>query len=178
LTWATASETNNAGFRVQHRQLEAQPRTSTSQASWTTLGFANGAGTTTEGQSYQYRTKELSFGEHEFRLQQVDRDGTTALSDVTSLRITLDEAYALSGVYPNPLRTSGTFDLTVRETQTVTVTVFDVLGRQVKTLYDEEMAANQTETLRFDASSLASGTYFVRVRGERFADARRFTVVQ
>jgi hypothetical protein len=180
LAWQTASETNNAGFRVQHRPIEPQSddASSLARSSWTTLGFTEGAGTTTEAQSYSFRTEKLPFGDHEFRLQQVDRDGSTALSGVVTLEINLDEPFALSGVYPNPLRTAGALDLTVRRTQSVTVVVFDVLGRRVETLHDGEMPNNQTRTLRFNTDRLASGTYFVRVRGERFVTTRRFTVVQ
>jgi hypothetical protein len=179
LTWTTASETNNAGFRVQHRRASTPSDASSSDpAGWTTLGFTEGAGTTSKAQSYRYRTDELPLGTHEFRLQQVDRGGTTSQSRVVSVEFTLDKAFALSGIYPNPLRATGALDLTVRRSQRVAVTVFDALGRRVKRLLNEKVAANQTRTLRFEARRLASGTYFVRVRGEQFVETRRFTVVQ
>ena len=73
LRWSTASERNNAGFRVQHQGPTA--------ASWSKLGFVEGNGTTTTAQSYRFDAENLSVGTHRFRLQQVDLDGSTTLHD-------------------------------------------------------------------------------------------------
>ncbi|MEL6772619.1 MAG: VCBS repeat-containing protein, partial [Bacteroidota bacterium] len=67
LTWATASETNNAGFHVEHRAPSADV--------FATLGFVDGAGTTTATQRYAFETGTLAPGAHRFRLRQVDFDG-------------------------------------------------------------------------------------------------------
>lgn len=170
LTWETASETNNAGFEVQEREKG-------NVEEWETLGFVEGAGTTTEPQSYRYRAEELDVGPHRFRLQQVDADGASAYSDEVEVTIPLGTAYRVGDVYPNPTRGRATLELTVREAQHVTVTAYDVLGRRVATLYDGALPAHRTERLVLRGEALPSGLYLVHVAGERFTATRRLTAV-
>ena len=170
LSWSTASETNNTGFNVQHKPVDA--------TSWSTLAFVEGHGTTDEPQTYQFETEDLPFGEHSFRLQQVDTDGSTAFSSVVRVEVALDQAYQLSEVYPNPARSSAVVDLVVKESQTVTVEVYDLLGRRVETVFDNQLSSNQSRSVRVNAERLSSGAYFIRVQGESFAATRRLMVLK
>jgi hypothetical protein len=169
LTWETTSEQNNAGFDIQVQRPDG--------TSWTTLSFVEGAGTTTEPQSYRFETEKLDYGTHKFRLRQVDQDGSASLSSVQEVDITLDEAFDISGVYPNPVRTSGTIDIAVRSSQQVAVYVFDILGRRVETAFDRTLSANRTHTVRLQTARLSSGAYFLQIRGEEFTETRRLTVL-
>ena len=170
LSWRTASETNNSGFQVQHKVGD--------RGSWSTLSFVEGAGTSSSPRDYEYTVDDLDYGDHQFRLAQVDRDGSETTTDVVEVALTLDKAYALSKVYPNPISQSGSMDLTVKESQKVTVRLFDVLGRQLKVLLDQQLTADQTRTIQMQAESLPSGQYFLRVSGETFRSTRRVTIVQ
>lgn len=71
-------------------------------------------------------------------------------------------------------------EVAVKERQSVTVAVYDVLGRRVTTLHDGPLPAQNARQFTLNASEagLSSGTYFVRVRGDAFADTRRLTVVR
>jgi hypothetical protein len=179
LTWTTASETNNAGFTVEHRRLRVRPDGDTVRTdSWTRLGFVEGAGTTDASQTYRYETGELDYGPHAFRLRQVDTDGSMSLSDEVKTDIRLDRAYAVAPPRPHPVRRQTTIDVTVKEAQPVTVEVYDVLGRRVAVPFEEEIEGQQTRRIRVDASGFSSGVYFVRVRGESFATTERLTVVK
>ena len=173
LTWQTASETNNAGFEVQRTTEE-----SSGEAEWTVLGFVEGAGTTTSPQSYRFRTEPLPPGTHRFRLRQVDVDGASEVSNVVEVTVTLDGAYELSPVYPNPVQGTSRLTLTVREPQTVRVALYDMLGREVATLFRGALAANRQQTIQIDGRQQASGSYIVRVKGETFTSTRRLTVVR
>lgn len=169
LRWATASETQNAGFRVQHRRPD-QP--------FTELAFVEGAGTTQRPQSYRYTAEGLAPGQHVFRLEQVDRNGTTEHSSEVEVELAIASTYTLSATYPNPFRTQARLQLTVREAQDVTITVHDALGRRVQTLYDGRIGANAPQDLTVQGSRLASGAYFVRLEGEHFMATRRLTLVR
>jgi hypothetical protein len=68
--------------------------------------------------------------------------------------------------------------VTARESGPVTVSLYDVLGRRVKTLHQGRVAANQPETFTVNAASLAAGTYFLRVQGESFTETKRVTVAR
>ena len=168
LSWTTASETNNAGFRVQQK----------TERGFEAVAFVEGQGTTSGETTYRHRVADLSFGEHVFRLAQVDTDGTTSFSGEVPVDIQMEEAYDVSQVAPMPISGQGRIDVAVNESQTVTVEVFDMLGRQMMTLHDGEMRGQQTRTLSIPADQLSSGHYFVRVRGEGFQVTRRMVIVQ
>lgn len=164
LTWRTASETNNAGFAVEHKSEDG---------SFTEMAFKEGAGTTEDPTRYRYRTPTLEVGTHTFRLRQVDLDGSATYTDPVTVDVSLSGAYSVSPVSPNPLRGPGTVSVTVRQSQPVTAAVYNVLGQQVATLHDGPLPAQTPTTLRL-GSALSSGVYFLRVEGESFATTRKF----
>jgi hypothetical protein len=90
----------------------------------------------TEPQAYRHAVEGVGYGQHAFRLRQVDLDGTATLSREVTVTVELAEAVRLA-TYPNPVVAGGpsTIAVTAREAQAVTVTVYDLLGRQVATLF-------------------------------------------
>lgn len=169
LTWQTATETNNAGFRVEKRQA---------QGAFERVAFVPGAGTTTETQTYQHRLADLAPGTYAFRLQQVDTDGTVHPSPVVEATLALEDAYQLSTVYPNPVQTTAALELLVREPQTVRAVVYDAIGRQVQVLHDGPVAPHEPVPLTLGADKLPSGLYLIHIHGEAFSATRRATVVR
>ncbi|HHP7236993.1 right-handed parallel beta-helix repeat-containing protein [Longibacter sp.] len=168
LTWTTTSETNNTGFHIQQKTDTGYDR----------IGFVDGAGTTNASTSYRFRVEDLDVGDHTFRLEQVDVDGSTTYSTDRLVTVGLERAYRVSDVAPNPLSERGTIEITVRSPQRVTVDLFDALGRRIRTLSDGEVRANDPKRLVVRPDGLASGHYFVRVRGEAFQATRRVVVVR
>jgi hypothetical protein len=171
LTWQTASETNNAGFRVQHQ----------TEGDWATLGFIESkatGGTTTKAQSYRYTVgRELEPGTHRFRLEQVDLDGSTSPGTVVAVDIGMDQALSLSAPAPNPAAESTTLSFGVKESTEATVTIYNVLGQRVKTLYQGTPQAGETKGVRVNVGSLPSGVYFVRLRASGQTRTERLTVL-
>jgi hypothetical protein len=90
----------------------------------------------------------------------------------------LDGAYAVGGPYPNPSSQTATLPVTVRKTQEVTVSLYDLMGRRIRTAYRREIQGQKTKPIPLSVDGLASGVYFVRVRGDEFATTRRLTVVR
>ena len=72
------------------------------------------------------------------------------------------ETYLLEQNYPNPFNVSTTIRYSVPEHSYVTLKVFDLLGREVATLVNEEKQTG-FYAVKFDGSSLASGVYFYRI---------------
>lgn len=169
--WETASETNNAGFRIEYQQE--------TESSWTDAGvFVEGAGTTSQSTSYQETISGLSPNTYTFRLRQIDVDGTETPTAGKIITVRMDDVYSLTKMSPNPLTHTGTLKLSVRDTQPVTVSLYNVLGQKVKTLLSGPISGQSTETIRVDGSRLSSGIYFVRVVGERFQGTQKITVVR
>ena len=143
LTWATASEENNAGFEVQHLP---EP---TGDTIWQTHAFVDGAGTTRIPQRYTYRIADLTPGQHRFRLKQIDFDGAFEYSPEVSAWIQGPHAYALFPAYPNPAHPQHLtqFQLIVSERQQVKVTLYNTLGQQLHTVFYGRIEANRLTPL-------------------------------
>ena len=77
LNWSTATETNNHMFEIERSSEEGQ---------FFTIGYVNGAGTTTEPQNYSYIDKSVESGKYYYRLKQNDYDGRYEYSDVYGKR--------------------------------------------------------------------------------------------
>ena len=87
-------------------------------------------------------------------------------------------AFALSAVYPNPLRDRSAVTLSVAVPQRVRVALFDVLGRLRRMLFEGPMDAAETRRFAVDAAGLPDGLYVLRAEGERFTAARTVAVVR
>ncbi|MFB6272254.1 MAG: T9SS type A sorting domain-containing protein [Salinibacter sp.] len=168
LRWKTASETGNAGFEVQRA----------TENGFETLGFVEGAGTTTEATRYTYTAEGLSPGRYTFRLKQVDLDGSTSLGPERTVTLRPQELH-LATTGPNPVQEGGqaAFRVTTNTEQVVTVTLHDVLGRTVRTIYDGRVGPNG-RNLSVPVSTLSNGIYFVRAQGSSETTTRRITVTQ
>lgn len=168
LSWATASEQNNAGFRVQRRYGETE---------WTTLGQVEGSGTTTQEQRYRFTDGDLPYEADSltYRLKQIDTDGSTAFSDPITVERGVDEV-KLMGTYPNPVRQRATVRYALPERQEVTVRLYDVLGRRVRTIVRAEQEGRHERQL--DVSGLSSSVYFLRLRAGGQTRTQKLTVVQ
>ena len=173
LRWRTASETNNAGFDIHHR-VDSDPV-------WRTLGFVESnvaSGTTSEPQSYRFRTTPLSAGVHHFRLRQVDLDGTASLTDPISVSIRLTEAFRLPLPSPHPVSGPATVTFAVDQNTEADLALYNLLGQRVVTLHRGPVPAHVEQTLILDTSGLATGRYILRLQAGSRMKTRPITVVQ
>ncbi len=96
--------------------------------------------------------------------------------------VSIPDEFALEGTYPNPFRQSATLKMDLPKEATVTVEVYDLLGRRVKTAHNGEMSAGTGRTVRINGTDMSSGTYFFRARVEMGDNVRtksgKMTVVQ
>jgi hypothetical protein len=171
LTWKTASEQNNAGFEVQRKE----------ESGWSQMGYVESkadGGTTTETQSYQYVAEDLSVGTHQFRLKQVDLDGSSQVHGPISVEIRMQEAIRLTAPAPNPVSSTATLSFAVKEEAQAIVAVYDMLGRKAATLFEGTPTAGESNRLQFDASSLPSGSYIIRLQADGQTESQRMTIVR
>ncbi|MBU0517971.1 T9SS type A sorting domain-containing protein [bacterium] len=76
---------------------------------------------------------------------------------------TKPETFSFAGAYPNPFNPTTTLSFTLPTNQRVSLSVFDVSGRQIAQLVDGYRSAGSHE-VTFDASHLASGVYFAQIQ--------------
>ncbi|NIV91674.1 T9SS type A sorting domain-containing protein, partial [candidate division KSB1 bacterium] len=85
--------------------------------------------------------------------------------------------FRLEQNYPNPFNASTTIQFYLAEQTKVKITVFDVLGREVATLVDEELPQGSHERV-FEADNLPSNVYFYRLEAGDFGQTKRLTLVK
>ena len=89
--------------------------------------------------------------------------------------------YALSDNYPNPFNPTTTIEFSVPKQESVTLNVYDVHGRLVKTLVSGENYAPGRYSVRWDGTNserkfVASGIYFARMQAGGFSSVRKMVL--
>lgn len=157
LTWETASELNNAGFMVE--------RALGSGAAFESIGFVEGAGSTSIAQSYTFRDASLPTHARRasYRIKQIDFDGQSEFSAPVHVQLALNSGTQLYSNYPNPFNPSTQISFSLPQEGLVRLSIYDLSGRLIDTLIDEETPAGYHE-LTFNAdASLTSGMYIYRL---------------
>lgn len=85
--------------------------------------------------------------------------------------------FGLSQNYPNPFNPSTMIQYQLPENSKVTLQVFDVLGREVATLVNEQMEAGYHQ-VSFNASNLASGMYIYRLQAGDQVFTKKLTLIK
>ncbi|MGA2667564.1 MAG: T9SS type A sorting domain-containing protein [Ignavibacteria bacterium] len=85
--------------------------------------------------------------------------------------------YALKQNYPNPFNPTTIITYQLPKAGNVKLVVYDLLGREVKTLVNEFKTAGSFD-VTFDASTLASGVYFYRLESGSFTDTKKLTLIK
>lgn len=105
--------------------------------------------------------------------------------DVSSLTGAVDaglppipEEYDLSQNYPNPFNPSTTIRFRMRNTGQAKVTVYDLLGRELVTLFDGTADARRVHSLSFDGGALPSGVYFYSLRSGERTEFRKMALIR
>jgi hypothetical protein len=178
LNWRTLSEVNNYGFYVQHkRQNETQ---------WAEVpnSFVAGHGTTNEPQNYVFLDRTVSTGAWQYRLRQVDLDGTSHFTEpinvsvLTSVKETAPIEFALRQNYPNPFNPETNIKFSVEQTGRTTLEIYNLLGQKVATLFDDVVEAGYYQTVKFDGANLASGMYLYRLQSGKKSDLKKFILLK
>lgn len=89
----------------------------------------------------------------------------------------IPKLFSLSQNYPNPFNPVTNIKYQIPINTFVTVKVYDILGKEVKTLVNEFKSVGNYSVL-FDASSLASGIYFYKMSAGEFSDVKRMVLVK
>ena len=93
--------------------------------------------------------------------------------------------YSLEQNYPNPFNPSTTIRYSIpnvienqaKQTQLVTLKVFDILGNEVATLVNEEKPAGSYE-VKFDAAGLSSGIYFYKLQAGSLVENKKMILMK
>ena len=168
LEWRTVGESNNLGFDIE-RSLDGK--------NFSKLGFVAGAGSTNLAQGYGFTDDRVEVGTYFYRLKQIDRNGAFTCSDVREVEVSAPQRYELTQNFPNPFNPQTDIVFRVKEEGVVTLKVFDLLGREVRTLVDEKKGAG-VHRITFDAHSLPSGVYLYSISMGSFHEVKKMLLVK
>jgi hypothetical protein len=157
LKWITSSEQNNSGFKIERKQFN------TDIPGWIEIGFVKGKGNSNTQSQYSFEDNTLSTGKYNYRIKQLDNNGNFKYYNLNNVvEIGIPVKFNLSQNYPNPFNPTTKIDYELPKDSKVNITIFDILGREVQNLVNQQQKAGYY-TVKADAKNLASGTYFYRL---------------
>ena len=163
LNWATASQTNNVGFRVL-RSTDGETYEVVSE-------LIAGAGTTDQLMDYMFEDTGVPAVEVVYYvLEQIDLDGSVNLSNpievLLGARFTLPTEFA-STVYPNPFNPRTTISYELPADTDVSIVIYNETGQEIRHLVSQHYAAGRYN-VQWDAKdylgrSVGSGVYIAKI---------------
>ena len=102
---------------------------------------------------------------------------TIVLTGIDNLTSVIPKQFILNQNYPNPFNPSTNINLSVPQASFVILKVYDVLGKEVITLVNEELKAG-TYNFNFDAVNLTSGVYFYRISAGKFIQTKKMLLLK
>ena len=169
LNWNTETEVTNYGFEVQ-RSSEA--------GHWDLLGFVEGAGNSNSPRQYSYEDSNPDIpGKYSYRLKQIDNDGSFEYSQTVEINVYSPNKFELKQNFPNPFNPATKIKFSVSNKQFVSLKVYNTLGKEVKTLVNEEKSAGTYE-VEFSSDDLPSGIYFYKITVGDFTQAKKMILLK
>jgi hypothetical protein len=105
---------------------------------------------------------------------QINNQTLVGVEEVAGLQ---PEQFTLEQNYPNPFNPTTTIQFSLPIKSTVSVKVFDILGREVRTLVNDVKSPGTYKVL-FDGTGLASGTYFYRMEAGNYIDTKKLLLLK
>ena len=157
LEWRTKTEVNNYGFEIERRTIGK------SNMIWNKIGFVAGSGTSNSPHEYSFLDHNLTPGRYVYRMKQIDNDGSFKYYGNAEVELLPPLIFALDQNFPNPFNPITTMAFSVPEQTAVTLKVYDLLGKEVATLMNNEIIAAGNHSKQWNAEGLPSGVYFYRL---------------
>ena len=107
-------------------------------------------------------------------------DCTSSIVNNNSPALEISEATLRLNAYPNPFTSYATITYSIPKTGNISLKIYDVMGRQVKTLVNAKVAAG-TYNIQWNVNeekALPAGIYFLRMSTENFSQTRKLIVVK
>ena len=103
--------------------------------------------------------------------------GSISYVGIINISNEIPEGYKLFQNFPNPFNPSTKIEIDVPQRSLINIAVYDVTGREVVTLINEELAAGKF-SVTWDASNYPSGLYFCRLTSDKFTETRKMILLK
>ncbi len=87
------------------------------------------------------------------------------------------KVYALDQNYPNPFNPTTSIRFSIKEAGRTSIVLFDILGQQIKTLFDKEIDAG-VHNYYFNADDLTSGIYLYQIKSGDFVATKKMMLLK
>ena len=170
LNWTTSSEINNSHFVVERKEI--------ANTAWIAVTTITGNGTVSSPMSYSFTDRNLSSGNYNYRLKQIDYNGNYEYFDLSNeVIIGIPDKFVLSQNYPNPFNPSTTISYSISSPGQVNIKIFDLSGKEVMTAVNEYKPAGHHSAV-LNASNLPSGVYYYTLNSQGFADTKKMVLIK
>jgi hypothetical protein len=171
LNWKTGSEINNRGFDIERKIISANE--------WEKITFITGKGNSSSLTHYLFEDKKLNTGKYIYRLKQIDFNGNFEYHMLNEdVKISPPEEFTLSQNYPNPFNPSTKIDFTLPANNRVTLKIYDITGREILVLLNNEFKTADYYTVNVNGNILASGVYFYRIQAGKFIEVKKMVLLK
>jgi hypothetical protein len=178
LEWVTATETNNRQFEIYRRSILNEKT-----GEWMLIGHQEGNGTTTESKYYSYEDNITGINANalEYRLKQIDYNGSYTYSEIISVNSLAPNGFVLGQNYPNPFNPSTNIHYSLGNAGVVLLKIYNLLGSEVVTLVNKYQEAG-SYTVKFNTNqgkfNLPSGLYFYRLQAGSFISVKKMILMK
>ncbi|OQX95324.1 hypothetical protein B6I21_06005 [candidate division KSB1 bacterium 4572_119] len=117
-----------------------------------------------------------------YKLQEISISGRSKFHQVISVNIPVPEKYSLSQNFPNPFNAMTSFKYEIPVSVNVTIEVFNILGKKVKTLVNQKKDAGfytvDWDGIDSNGEHVGSGIYFYQMHAAHFHGTHKMIVVR
>jgi len=90
----------------------------------------------------------------------------------------IPKSFALYQNYPNPFNPSTQISFDLPVTSTVVLKVFNILGQEVATLFNNETLEAGSHAIRFNGDNLGTGIYFYKIQAGSFSEVHKMMLIK
>jgi hypothetical protein len=102
---------------------------------------------------------------------------TSTLVGIKQISSQVPNDFSLSQNYPNPFNPTTHFEFQIADFGLVRLTVYDLLGKEIQTLVNEQFSPGTYE-VDFDGSSLPSGVYYYKLETDSFTETKKMVLIK
>ena len=99
------------------------------------------------------------------------------LGAVNTVSSEVPDKYTLSQNYPNPFNPETKIRFQIAKSSVVNLTVYDQLGKEIKTLVNESLQPGTYET-DFNATGIVSGVYYYKLQTDDFSEVKKMMLIK
>ncbi|MEW5800389.1 MAG: phosphodiester glycosidase family protein [Bacteroidota bacterium] len=148
------------------------------------VGNVTAVGNSDTTQRYSYFDNIGTLQSAKYRIRQITNDGAQETTPVINFSLTgIGESkfspwtFELKQNYPNPFNPVTTIQFQIPFSTQATIKVYDILGREIATIIDQELNAGN-HLIDWDSSFVASGVYFYRLTAGNYIETKKMVVAK